>query len=61
MIVFISAYSPDVAGLGPIALGFLDKPFSDEALVATVGIAEAIRAGESPDLAAIPEELHIYP
>lgn len=59
-VVFVTGNVSDAREHRDVAIGFLSKPCSDEALLATVKIADRIIVGEKPNRAAFPKGLEIF-
>ncbi len=59
-VIFVTGQVADAREHRDVAIGFLSKPCTDEALLATVLIADRIIAGEKPDRATFPKGLEIF-
>jgi DNA-binding response OmpR family regulator len=59
-VIFVTGQVPDAREHRDVAIGFLSKPCTDEALLATIEIADRIIAGEKPDRAGFPKGLEIF-
>jgi DNA-binding response OmpR family regulator len=59
-VIFVTGQVADAREHRSVAIGFLAKPCTDEALLATIKIADRIIAGEKPDRAAFPKGLEIF-
>jgi DNA-binding response OmpR family regulator len=59
-VIFLTGQAVEARELRGVAIGFLAKPCTDEALLATITIVDQIIAGEKPDRATFPKGLQIF-
>lgn len=59
-VIFVTGQVVDARVHRDVAIGFLSKPCTDEALLATIEIADRIILGEKPDRAVFPKGLEIF-